>query len=222
MSNFSYPLNLVSARTISFHNAIIGKSLFYIILGNNMKSISIYCGSSDEVDQVYLDAAFQMGAVIAQRGIRVVYGGGGTGLMGAVANGALTAGGEVIGVIPEIFNTVEMVHDRLTRTDVVGDMHQRKARMAELAEGFVAMPGGFGTLEELFEVLTWSQIGLHEKPIGLLNTNQYFDRLVSFLEHVEEQGFTFSRLHELYSLGTTPSAVLNALINKQPNNNLEQ
>lgn len=183
-----------------------------------MKSICIYCGSADDVDQSYLDAAFQMGAAAAGRGIRVVYGGGSTGLMGALANGALSTGGEVIGVIPEIFNTAEKAHAHLTRTEIVEDMHQRKTRMAELAEGFVALPGGFGTLEELFEVLTWSQIGLHEKPIGLLNTNQYFDRLVSFLEHVDVQGFTFSRLHDLYSLGTRPDALLDVLANKQRKN----
>lgn len=178
-----------------------------------MKSISIYCSASDDIDQGYFDAAFQMGVAVAERKIGVIYGGGGTGLMGAVANGALSAGGDVTGIIPELFNTVEKAHDRLTRVEIVDSMHQRKARMAELADAFIALPGGFGTLEELFEVLTWSQIGLHSKPIGLLNTHQYFDTLISFLNQVEEKGFTHSKLHNLYSVTNSPDELLDILIN---------
>lgn len=178
-----------------------------------MKSISIYCGASDDVDQNYIDTAFQMGIAVAERGIQVIYGGGGTGLMGALANGALSVSGDVIGIIPKFFNTTEKAHASLTRIEVVDNMHERKARMAELADAFIALPGGFGTLEELFEVLTWSQIGLHSKPIGLLNTHQYFDTLISFLNQVEEKGFTHSKLHNLYSVTNSPDELLDILIN---------
>ena len=180
-----------------------------------MKSITVYCGASDDVDQFYLDAAFQMGIAIAQRGIQLVYGGGSTGLMGAVANGALSEGGEVVGIIPEFFNTKEKAHDRLTRLEVVADMHQRKARMAELVEGFIALPGGFGTLEELFEALTWSHIGLHNKPIGILNFNGYYDHLLTFLDNIYDKGFAQLPQPATIEIATTPKTLLK-LLDRQP------
>ena len=134
-----------------------------------MKKVCVYCGSSDKIPQVFLDAARSLGATLASRGMTLVYGAGSTGLMGAVADGALQAGGEVWGVIPRMFDTPQLSHKGLTRFEVVDNMHLRKARLVEISDGFIALPGGFGTFEELFEVLTWAQIGLHRKPIGLLN-----------------------------------------------------
>ncbi len=142
-----------------------------------MNSICVYCGSSDKIKPAYLEGATQMGRAIAGRGLQLWYGAGSTGLMGAVANGALEAGGEVIGVIPSLFHTPELAHTGLTRLEVVDSMHQRKERLANQAEAFIALPGGFGTFEELFEILTWAQIGLHHKPVGLLNTLHYYDPL---------------------------------------------
>jgi len=186
-----------------------------------MKSITVFCGASDEVDQTYLDIAYKMGLAIADRGMRLVYGGGGTGLMGAVADGALSVGGHVTGIIPEFFNTVEKAHDNLSRIEVVVNMHERKARMAELVEGFIALPGGFGTLEELFEVLTWSQIGLHNKPIGLLNAYQYFDSLIDFLKQVKDKKFTTSNLDTLYSVAASPNELLEIMIQHNQENVVE-
>lgn len=183
-----------------------------------MKSITVFCGASNEVDSGYLDIAFKMGLAIAERDIKLVYGGGGTGLMGALADGALSIGGQVIGIIPEFFNTVEKAHDSLSRIEVVANMHERKARMAELVQGFIALPGGFGTLEELFEVLTWSQIGLHNKPIGLLNAYQYFDPLIKFLNHIKDQKFTKSNLDSLYSVARSPIELLETIIQHNQEN----
>ena len=154
-----------------------------------MNSICVYCGSSGKTDPTFKNAAYEMGAVLADRGIHLVYGAGSTGLMGAVANGALENGGDVVGVIPEIFNTPTLAHKGLTRLEIVPDMHQRKARMAELSDAFIALPGGFGTLEELFEILTWAQLGLHGKPCGLLDVGGYFERLLAFLDHAVSEDF---------------------------------
>ena len=139
-----------------------------------MKSICVFCGSSDAVHSDFKSAARTMGIALAERGLRLIYGGGKTGLMGAVANGVLEAGGDVTGVIIPSMNTKALAHDGLTLMEVAPNMHSRKARMYELADGFIALPGGFGTMDELFETITWGQIGNHEKPIGLLNVNDYY------------------------------------------------
>ena len=133
-----------------------------------MKSVCVFCGSSDAVAPHYLAATRQMGAVLAGHKLRLVFGGGRTGLMGAVADGVIEAGGEVIGVIIPSMHTAALAHAGLTRMDVVPEMHARKARMHELSDGYIALPGGFGTMDELFEAITWGQIGAHEKPVGLL------------------------------------------------------
>src|SRR5512146_1372613 len=151
-----------------------------------------YCGSAGGLRQEYLDAAFQMGQVLAQAGLRVVYGAGKTGLMGAVADGALQAGGEVIGVVPTLLNTPQLIHAGLTTLEIVENIHLRKARMSELADAFIALPGGYGTFEELFESLTWAQLGLHQKPIGLLNTLRYFDPLLALVQHALKEGFIYA------------------------------
>ena len=157
-----------------------------------MKSICVFCGSSDSVHADYRTAAQTMGRIIAQRGIRVIYGGGKTGLMGEVANGALSAGGEVIGVIIPSMNTPALAHTGLTRMDIAPDMHGRKARMHELADGYIALPGGFGTWDELFEAITWAQTGAHEKPVGMLNVKNYYDPLLAAMDHAVSEGFIFS------------------------------
>ena len=156
-----------------------------------MKSICVFCGSSDSVHSDYKSAAWTMGRILAERGLRLIYGGGKTGLMGAVADGALSANGEVIGVIISSMNNKSLAHDGLTRMDVAPDMHARKARMHELADGFIAMPGGYGTFDELFETVTWSQIGHHEKPVGLLNVKNYYAPLLATIDHAVAEGFVF-------------------------------
>jgi len=156
-----------------------------------MKSICVYCGSSDDVNREYLDAAYQLGSTLAKRGIRLIYGGGKTGLMGRVADGAVSEGGEVIGVIVSSMNTPNLAHPNLFRLEVTDTIHQRKARMYELSDAYIALPGGFGTMDELFETLTWAQIGEHDKPIGLLNVHDYFNGLLRFLDHALQEKFIF-------------------------------
>jgi uncharacterized protein (TIGR00730 family) len=153
-----------------------------------MKRICVYCGSSAGRHPAYLQSAGELGRRLASRDIGLVYGGAGIGVMGAIADAVLDAGGEVIGVIPEALAVKEVAHASLTEQHVVQSMHERKALMADLSDGFIALPGGWGTLEEIFEILTWAQLGFHEKPCGLLNVRGYFDSLFGFLEHqIEEQ-----------------------------------
>jgi uncharacterized protein (TIGR00730 family) len=152
-------------------------------------NICVFCGSSPGKDAVYGERAAAFGRLLAARGIGLVYGGAQRGLMGAIANAVLEAGGQVIGVIPRAMVDREIAHRGLTELRVVGSMHERKALMAELSDGFVALPGGIGTFEELFEVWTWSQLGLHQKPCGLLNVGGFYDRLSGFLDHVVGEGF---------------------------------
>lgn len=154
-----------------------------------MNSICVYCGSSFGSDPAYKKAASETGRVLAEGGIRVIYGGGKVGLMGTLAKAALAVGGEVIGVIPEALKKKEVALEECSELRVVGSMHERKAMMAELADGFIAMPGGFGTLEELFEALTWLQLGIHAKPCGLLNIGGYYDGLLTFLGRAASDRF---------------------------------
>jgi uncharacterized protein (TIGR00730 family) len=154
-----------------------------------VKAVCVYCGSSFGSDPVYLEATHDLARTFATRGIRVVYGGASVGLMGALADATLEAGGEVVGVIPQQLMDREIAHRGLTELHVVQTMHQRKALMAELSDGFVALPGGIGTLEELIEVFTWEQLGIHAKPLGVINTSGYYDGLAAFLDHAVEQGF---------------------------------
>jgi len=156
-----------------------------------MKSICVFCGSSDSVHADYLSAAQTMGITLAERGIQLIYGGGKTGLMGAVADGVLEAGGEVIGIIIPSMHTKALAHDGITRMDVTPDMHARKARMHELSDGYIAMPGGYGTFDELFETLTWAQTGAHEKPVGLLDIRNYYTPLLAAIDHAVNEGFIF-------------------------------
>lgn len=152
-------------------------------------NIAVFCGANTGTDPAILQAAQAMGRTIAQRGMGVVYGGGHVGLMGAVADAALEAGGRVIGVIPGFMMEKELAHQRLTELIVVRDMHERKMRMHELSQAVVALPGGFGTMDEVFELLTWRQLGLHAKPIGVLNVNDFYTPLLEQVARMERDGF---------------------------------
>jgi uncharacterized protein (TIGR00730 family) len=155
----------------------------------NLKRISVFCGSSPGASTIYTDEAEQLGTQLAKEGITLVYGGARVGIMGTVANAALQAGGDVIGVIPKMLMTREIAHTELTELIVVNTMHERKAKMEELSDGFIALPGGPGTMEEFFEVYTWAQLGEHQKPIGMLNSNNYYDKLLTFFDHMIEEQF---------------------------------
>lgn len=154
-----------------------------------MKSLCVYCGAAQGVKPVYAEAARLLAKEMVRHDIALVYGGGNVGLMGVIADAVLALGGRATGVIPQALVDKEVAHLHLTAQHVVKDMHERKAMMAELSDGFIAMPGGLGTLEELFEMLTWSQLGFHAKPIGLLNVEGFYDGLIAFVRHQVEQGF---------------------------------
>ncbi|MFE8073178.1 TIGR00730 family Rossman fold protein [Marinobacteraceae bacterium S3BR75-40.1] len=159
--------------------------------------IAFFCGSSFGVRDVYRQSAAEFAAHVARQGIGIVFGGGHVGLMGTVADAALQAGGRVYGVIPRALEESELAHEGLTRLEVVADMHERKARMAELSDGFVALPGGIGTLEELFEVWTWAQLGLHEKPVALYNVEGFFDPLRAFIDQMVGEGFLKAEFRDM-------------------------
>ena len=154
-----------------------------------MKRICVYCGSSSGANLVHREAAENLGALLAARGIGLVYGGGNVGLMGTVADAALRAGGEVIGVIPTALMDKELGHAGVTKLHVTASMHERKQLMADLSDGFISLPGGIGTLEELFETFTWLQLGFHGKPVGLLNVAGFYDHLLAFLRHAADERF---------------------------------
>jgi uncharacterized protein (TIGR00730 family) len=154
-----------------------------------VRRVCVFCGASSGRLPEYAEAARSLGAELARRGVGLVYGGGRVGLMGAVADAALAGGGEVVGVIPQELVDRELAHGGLTELRIVGSLHERKALMAELSDGFVALPGGFGTLDELLEQLTWSQLGLHAKPIGLLDVQEYWRPLIALARHATEEGF---------------------------------
>ncbi|MCC6807275.1 MAG: TIGR00730 family Rossman fold protein [Deltaproteobacteria bacterium] len=157
------------------------------------KTVTIYCASASGFDARFAEAARALGAALAGRGVAIAYGGAHVGLMGMTADAAREAGGRVIGVIPERLVEREVAHENLTELVVVDTMHERKRQMADLGDAFVAMPGGLGTLDELFEIATWSQLGMHTKPIVLLNVAGYFDHLIAFLNHAEESGLLQAR-----------------------------
>jgi uncharacterized protein (TIGR00730 family) len=173
-----------------------------------MRRICVFCGSSPGTNPAYLEAARATGRTLAGRGIGLVYGGGGVGLMKAVADAALAAGGEVVGVIPRALQLRELAHPGLTALHVVGSMHERKAKMAELADGFIALPGGMGTLEELAEILTWAQLGLHGRPCGLLDVAGYYGSLISFFDRAVSEGFLRPEHRRLLLVAPEPGALL--------------
>jgi uncharacterized protein (TIGR00730 family) len=176
-----------------------------------MRRVCVFTGSSSGARPEYRKAAVTLGRLLAERGIGVVYGGARVGLMGVLADTALSAGGEVVGVIPAGLVAKEIAHTGLTDLRIVGSMHERKALMSDLADAFIALPGGWGTLEEFFEVLTWAQLGLHRKPCGLLNAHGYFDTLLAFLNHTVGEGFVRPENTGLIAVAATPGELLERL-----------
>src|SRR5215510_2930011 len=181
-----------------------------------MQRLCVFCGSSPGRDPAYAASAAQFGRALAERGIGLVYGGGRVGLMGVVADAALAAGGEVIGVIPQALLERELGHRGLTELRVVDSMHARKALMGELSNGFIALPGGVGTPEELFEVWSWATLGLHRKPCGLLDVNGFFAPLASFLDRQVKEGFIHPAYRAILTLASTPGALLDAFAAYEP------
>jgi uncharacterized protein (TIGR00730 family) len=181
-----------------------------------MKSIAVYCGSSDKIADKYFETGRRVGRILAERGVRVVYGGNSPGVMGAVATAAMDAGGEVVGVIAEMFNTPQLALPTTTRFEVFPDLHTRLARMIELSEGFIVLPGGYGTMDEFFQTITWAQNGLHNKPIGLLNQDGYYDHLVSFMKHMETEGFMYAGHNSLYLVEDAPEVLIESMMNYLP------
>lgn len=173
-----------------------------------MNRLCVYCGSSPGTDDRYVEAAREFGRLLAERDVGVVYGGASVGVMGTLADATLEAGGEVIGIIPRGLHERERPHQGLTELEIVDSMHERKQRMVELSDGFVALPGGLGTLEELCEILTWAQLGIHRNPCGLLNVSGYWDPLVELLDHAVEEGFVRPDHRSLAVVDDDPEALL--------------
>ena len=176
-----------------------------------MKTLAVYCGASNGAKPLYADAARMLARVLVEHNIALVYGGGNVGLMGVIADEVLRLGGEVTGVIPTALVEREVGHTGLTRQFIVKDMHERKAMMAQLSDGFIAMPGGMGTLEELFEMLTWSQLGIHTKPVGLLNVDGFYDSLIGFIDHARNEGFIKPQHAALVRVNADPVALVSNL-----------
>lgn len=181
-----------------------------------MKSLAVFCGSHAGRGEVYRAAAVRFAREVARREITLVYGGGNVGLMGVVADSALAAGGRVIGVLPRFLQERELGHAELTELHLVDSMHERKARMAELSDAFVALPGGLGTLEELFEAWTWMQLGLQHKPCGLLAVGSFFDPLLAFLDRASEEGFVSANHRALLKVANDPAVLLSKLASAVP------
>lgn len=181
-----------------------------------MKSICVFCGSSSGKDPAYAEAARRVGRMLAEENITLIYGGGHVGLMGTVADAALEAGGEVVGVMPKSLIDREIGHKDLTRLHVVGSMHERKALMSELSDGFVALPGGVGTLEEFAEVFTWALLGEHRKPCGLLNVSGYYDLLLEVFDRMKDQAFLKDEHRRMVLVAETPRKLLEKLRTDRP------
>jgi len=181
-----------------------------------MKRLAVYCGSATPADPLYIEGARALGRTLAERGIGLVYGGGRTGLMGAIADGALEGGGEVIGVIPQALVDAEVAHRGLTELHVVQGMHQRKQMFTDLSDGFVTIPGGTGTMDELWEALSWAQLGYHADPVGLLNTAGYYDHLIAFWDKMGEVGFLRPQHRDLLIVADTLDVLLDRMANHVP------
>jgi uncharacterized protein (TIGR00730 family) len=182
----------------------------------SIKSICIYCGSNPGRLDAYSSAAFSVAEALVSRNIRLVYGGASIGIMGMLADQVLKLGGQAIGVIPKALAHKEVAHQQLTELHITQSMHERKMRMAELADGFIALPGGIGTLEELFEIWTWAQLGIHSKPCGLLNVEGYYDSLIGFLDHVLAEQFVKMHHHAMLIVESNPDKLLDRYVNYQP------
>ncbi len=180
-----------------------------------MKSITVFCGSSFGSEDIYRAQAAMLGQTLAQHQIQLVYGGANVGLMGAVADGALNAGGKVIGVLPYFLQTKEIAHKQLTDLILVESMHERKTRMNELCDGVIVLPGGYGTLEEFFEMITWAQLGLHKKPIGILNIDGFYDDLIRMVETMVAKGFLKQINHDMLLISDSIDGLLEMMQNYQ-------
>ncbi|MCU6793094.1 MULTISPECIES: TIGR00730 family Rossman fold protein [Paenibacillus] len=178
-----------------------------------MKTLAVYCGSSTGIDPIYMEEARKLGQALAANGLDLVYGGAAVGCMGAVADAVMESGGKVIGVIPKKLANVEIAHEHLTELHIVDTMHERKALMAQYADGFIALPGGTGTLEEWFEVFTWAQLGYHNKPCALLNINNYYTPILSLFDHMIEQGFVKEAYKNLIVIDNDPTLLIEQLKN---------
>ncbi|MED3960870.1 TIGR00730 family Rossman fold protein [Niallia taxi] len=173
-----------------------------------MKKLAIFCGSSNGASEIYIECAKKLGKELAKRNITLVYGGASVGIMGAIADSVLNEGGYVIGVMPSFLDNREIAHKTLSELIIVESMHERKAKMVELADGFIALPGGPGTMEEFFEVFTWGQLGLHKKPCGLLNINNYFDLLINFFSHMNKQEFLQEKYLSMFMYDSEPASLI--------------
>lgn len=178
---------------------------------NHFRRIAVYCASSDNIDPTYAEAAKAMGHAMADQQIGLVFGGGSVGLMGTIADTVIERGGDVIGVIPQKLQDLELGHPRCSELHVVDTMHQRKQLMMDHADAFIAMPGGFGTLEELFEVVTWAQLNFHKKPVGILNVNGFYDDLLRFIARAVDEGFIREELRHLVVADASPSDLIRKL-----------
>jgi len=178
-----------------------------------MRSIAVFCGSSDGYLEQYREIAYELGSILADKGIRIVYGGAKIGLMGAIADGALSNGGKVIGVIPDFLQTKEVTHEGLTELVLVTTMHERKIKMHELSNGVITLPGGWGTMDELFEMLTWAQLGLHHKPIGLLNVMGYYEAFKVFVDSMVREGFVSEDVSKILLMSDSIDELLEQMDN---------
>ena len=179
---------------------------------SKIKKICVFCGASPGAEKMYKEAAIEFGSMLAKKDYELVYGGGSTGMMGFVADACLQAGGKVVGVIPSFLVAKEIGHKGLTEMIEVGSMHERKQKMADISDAFVALPGGMGTMDELCEIVTWSQLGLHNKPIGILNTAGYFSPFLQFLEHMVNQRFLSEDNRQIIVDGASPSLLIDKLL----------
>ena len=177
-----------------------------------MNRICVFCGSKTGTNPLFMKTAVELGRLLAECGLDLVYGGARIGLMGAVADSVLAGGGRVVGVVPEAMATKEVVHEGLSEIHVVSSMHERKSMMARLADGFVALPGGFGSFEELLEMITWAQLGIHRKPVAILNVSGYYDSLIQLFERAIEEGFIKPRNRQLVVVEEEPDRLLQTLL----------
>ena len=181
-----------------------------------MKRICVFCGSNRGVRNEYIEAAQELGEILVKRNLGLVYGGGNVGLMGIIADAVLAEGGEVIGVIPQSLADREVAHQNLTKMHIVNSMHERKALMADLSDGFIALPGGMGTFDEFCEILTWAQLGIHQKPCGILNVENYFTPLLKMFDHATDEGFLRDAHRDLVIEATKPEILLDLFKTYQP------
>ncbi|HTJ52410.1 MAG TPA: TIGR00730 family Rossman fold protein [Cyclobacteriaceae bacterium] len=197
-------------RCVDLEISSLAKNIEYI-----MKRVTVFCGSSSGSDKIFEEQAYLLGKTLAENKIDLVYGGAKVGLMGAVANGVLQNGGKVIGVLPNFLSVKEIAHEELTELILVETMHERKTKMNELSDGVIALPGGFGTLEELFEMVTWAQLGLHKKPVAILNTNGFYNSLIEMIQKMVDAGFLKQINQQMLLTSDNISGVLEKMKNYQ-------